>query len=1085
VFIHTKAQNSTLSVDFSNRPVYQILDLLEQQTAFSFVYDASVVDLTYPFSLQVSDRSFFDILNILFEQSDVAYTVINNKIILSRKEAAAILEQQIRKVSGIVTDDKNEPIIGANVFINGTTWGTITDLNGKFVLDIPVDSTLTITYIGYHPQQFIYKGEPTLDIILLESTWSLEEVVVTALGIRKKESALTYATQSFSGDELMKGNNDNFMNLLTGRTAGVLVNRNSSGLGGSARVVIRGGRSVSGNNQPLYVIDGVPMLNSTNEQANTALGGTANAANRDGGDGISNLNQNDIESINILKGASASALYGSQAANGVILITTKSGRPGLKKIEFSSNLMFDKVAYLPSFQNTYGRSEGSTSSWGEAVNMPAYDNLGDFFRTGISINNSISISSGNEKAQTYFSYANTTANGIMDNNKFNKHNINLRETAGLFDNKLTLDGNVNLIIQNAKNRPSPGGIYMNPLSGLYTFPRGMDISLYKESYETFDPQRNMPVQNWFTSITDYDQNPYWLINRIQSTDKRNRFITSLMAKVKLTDWLTLQARGNMDYIHDKFKQKIYATTSPGIAGMNGRYIDYTYQETLIYGDIMATMNKIWGDFSFNSVIGASITDTRVNALRLDSNTASLYYPNVFTIANINMSTSAYINESNDQRRQLQSVFAMAQAGYKEGLYLDVTLRNDWSSTLSHTKSKHSGFFYPSIGASWVMNKTVVMPEWINYAKIRSSWSKVGNDIPLFVSNPVSHIGSGGALLPNDTAPFDELKPETSTSLELGTEWRLFNNRLEVDFTFYKTNTKNQLFTLPSSAGASYRYYHVNAGNIENRGIELTLGANPVQHVDYMWKTTFNFSRNKNIVKKLHDELPTFIYGDEGFSSSYSMRLVEGGSFGDIYGKAFDRDPVTGEIRYDDDGIPIVIGDGNTIKVGNSNPDFLLGWDNLFTYRNFTFQFLIDGRFGGEVLSQTQAILDQYGVSKRTGDARNDGYIGLEGHQVTNIREFFEQIGGRSGATEYYMYDATNIRLRELSISYSFPKQWLEKTNLLKGLRLSLVGRNLFYLYKDAPFDPDVVLSTDNNNQGIDIFGMPSTRSYGFNLKVTF
>jgi TonB-linked SusC/RagA family outer membrane protein len=1080
----TNAQKTTVSIHVDDCFVYEILELLERQTSFSFIYDANVVDVSYRRSLQTQEENIFNILTDLFKDTDIVYTVIDNQIILNKKETGASPNQQIKEVTGIVRNEQGEPVAGANIWLKGTTSGAMTNAYGVFHLKIPPDSSIQISYIGYLPQSLIYKGQPSLDIRLIENIHRLDGVVVTALGIKKKEASLTYATQSFTDPELTRVKSDNIMTSLSGKAAGVFINRNSSGLGGSAKVIIRGSRSINGNNQPLYVIDGVPILNSTNEQAYTAIGGTANAANRDGGDGISNLNQDDIESLSILKGASASALYGSQAANGVILITTKKGRAGAKRIEFSSSLSIDKVSCLPAFQNSYGRSESSTGSWGSFSDMPVYDNLNDFFRTGINANNSLSITSGNETLQTYFSYANTTTQGLIGHNNIKKHNINFRETTGLFNNRLMVDGSINLILQHVKNKPTSGGLYMNPLSGLYTFPRGMDLSPYKEGYEIFNEERNMPVQHWFTEITDYSQNPYWLTNRAQSNDKRSRAIAAFTASVKVTDWLTLQGRGNMDYIDDAFQQKIYAGTSPGLTGMNGRFIDYSYQETLLYGDIMATFNKNHKGFSLQAVIGSSISDNRVSSLRLDSKTASLYYPNVFTIANINMSTSAFIDERDDDRRQLQSVFFTAQAGYKETVYFDMSMRNDWASTLAFTKSQQKGYFYPSVGLSWIVSRTIPLPEWVNYGKIRGSWNKVGNDIPLYMSSTVSHIGAGGALLPSSIAPFGDLKPEMSASIETGAEWRLFQNRLSVDVTYYKTNTRNQLFTLPSSAGATHKYYAVNAGNIQNQGWELTVEGTPLISPGFMWKTAVNYAQNKNIVKALHKDLPAFIYGDEGFSSSYSMRLVEGGSFGDIYGKAFDRDE-KGAIKYGENGVPLVVGDGNTIKVGNSNPDFMLGWNNTFTYKGFAFHFLIDGRFGGDVLSQTQAILDQYGVSERTGAARSIGYVELEGHTIYNVRGFYEQIGGRSGVTEYYMYDATNIRLRELSLGYSFPQKWLDKTKIVQQLHVSLTARDLFFFYKDAPFDPDAVLSTNNNNQGIDIFGMPFTRNIGFNLKVAF
>lgn len=1077
------AQKSPINLNINNEPLYKVLEEVESQSDYRFIYDANIVDVNYPVSFHAQNKNVFEVLNDLFKDSNMAYTVINKQIILSKKETVALFQQHIKTVSGIVTDTEGEPVIGANIVIKGSFQGTISNIYGAFQLNVPLDSTLLITYIGFHPQEIKFTGQNQLQIELQEDVLSLDEVVVTALGIKRKEASLPYSTQLISNNQLTHTREHNLINILAGKTAGMQINRSSSGMGGSAKVSIRGNRSVSGNNQPLYVIDGIPILNSSNEQPVSAIGGTSNAANRDGGDGISNLNQDDIESINVLKGASASALYGSQAANGVILITTKRGKPNQRNISFSSNLIIDQVADIPEMQNNFGKTDWGRSSWGDPITTPVYDHVKEFFQIGITTNNSLVITTGSELAQTYFSYSNTNAQGIIEDNKLNKHNFTFRETAKLLNNRLTLDGSINLIRQKTDNKPTSGGIYMNPLVGLYNFPRGMSMLEYKNNYELQDEERNMPVQNWPFTINDYDQNPYWLINRARSEDKRSRIIASVTADLKITDSFSIQARGSIDDIDDKFTQKIFATTSTGIAGQNGRYIDYSYNETQLYSDLIATYNQQWNRFSLNAIIGASISDNKTNSLRLDSNTASLYYPNVFTISNINMSTNAYINEQINAHRQLQSIFSTLQLGFHESLFFTATARNDWSSTLAYTNSKKKGFFYPSFGLAWSINQILTMPEFISYSKFRASWSKVGNDIPLFVSNPASHINAGGAIQPNDTAPFDDLKPEMNNSFEIGTEWRFFSHRLFFDFTFYKTNTKNQLFILPSSVGAAYKYYYVNAGNIQNKGLEIVSGFAPVLTNNFVWRSNINFSKNINLVKELHKDLPAFIYGDEGFSSSYSMRLKEGGSFGDIYGKAFKRDD-NNQIEYDQNGIPLSTGEGNTIKVGNSNPDFMLGWGNELKYKGLSFYFLIDGRFGGEVLSQTQAVLDQYGVSKNTGDARLNGYVNLEGNLITNIKDFYEQIGGRNGITEYYMYNATNIRLREISLSYSLPAKWIKKSKIFHEIQVSLIGRNLFFFYQKAPFDPDAVLSTGNNNQGIDIFGMPSTRSFSFNLNIS-
>ena len=923
---------------------------------------------------------------------------------------------------------------------------------------------------------------------MVEDAVDLDKIVVTALGIEKKASSLSYSAMQLKSDELNRVKETNMITALAGKAAGMQVSKNSSGPGASAKVSIRGIRSVVSDNQPLYVIDGVPMLNSTSEQAYSAIGGTADAGNRDGGDGISNLNPEDVESITVLKGAPAAALYGSQAANGVILITTKKGSTGAHKISFSTSLTIDKAFSLPEMQNRYGVSDG-VDSWGAQEALPEQDHLNDFFRTGFTSITSLSVSHGNEKLQNYFSYANTTGRGIVDKNRLSKHNLNLRETSVLFNGRLKLDGNVNIMRQVVENKPVPGGFYMNPLVGLYRFPRGEDLSYYRDNFEVYDEDRKLNVQNWHAPSDDFEQNPYWIVNRIQSKDTRARVIASLSARVKVTDWLDIQARGNMDYIGDKLRQKFYASTAPALAGVNGRYLEMDYQEVLLYGDVMATVKKQWNDFSLDAAIGGSINDKVVNSTRYDSKTASLKYPNVFTLANILMNSAAVLDQRIDAHRQLQSVFATAQLGYKESVFIDVTARNDWASTLAFTKHEKSGFFYPSVGASFIFNKWMALPEWISFGKLRGAYSKVGNDIPLFITNSVSHVVAGGGIQANDAAPFEEMRPEMTYSVEVGTEWRFLQSRLGINATYYRTNTRNQFFKLPALSGDRFAYRYVNAGNIQNEGWELTLDAAPVMNRDFMWKTTLNFSSNKNKIIELHEKLKEFVYGPTSFSSSYAMKLVEGGSIGDIYGKAFVRD-AEGNIVYETDGdnkgLPRVEGDGNTVKVGNANPVFSMGWSHTLSYKGISLYCLIDWRYGGDILSQTQADMDMYGVSKATADARDAGYVLLEGRRIEDVKRFYKNVvGGRAGVTEYYMYDATNIRLRELSLSYRLPANWIQQMKIFHEIQLSFVGRNLFFFYKKAPFDPDLVLSTGNDNQGIDVYGMPTTRSLGFSIKCDF
>ena len=593
------SQNAKVSIPDSQLRVGQILSQIESQTDYLFVYNKKSVDVRRTVNVDAKNKAVAELLDEIFAGTNIRYVMEGKNIVLTKRgesiENVAGTQQERVTVKGVVTDSKGEPIIGANVLEKGTTNGIITNLDGEFTLNAPANATLVISYIGYEPINVTLNGRTSLKIQMKEEALALETVVVTAMGIKKKEASLTYSTQQVGGDELTRAKDPNMINALAGKTAGVSITRNSSGLGGSAKVSIRGIRSVNadGNNQPLYVIDGVPMLNNVAEQAFSAMGGNNDAGNRDSGDGISNLNPDDIESMSILKGASAAALYGSQAANGVILITTKKGKAGMQRIVFNSNLTIDHAICLPEFQDKYGAS-GATS-WGtvpenaNSTPIKAYDNVGDYFSNGVTATNSLSIMTGKEKMQTYFSYANTTAKGIVDVNKLQKHNITFRETASLFNDRLTLDANVNLMTQKIKNRPTSGGYYMNPLVGLYTFPRGEDLNIYRDNngFEKYDENRSMPLQNWYTDISGFSQNPYWLTNRVTSNDKRFRTLASLSANLKINDWFSVQARGNVDYINDNYEQKMYAGTTADVAHQNGRYIKMNRQDFMVYGDFMA------------------------------------------------------------------------------------------------------------------------------------------------------------------------------------------------------------------------------------------------------------------------------------------------------------------------------------------------------------------------------------------------------------------------------------------------------------------------------------------------------------------
>lgn len=1081
-----KAQslNSLITINENNAQLLHIMSAIEAQSSYLFVYNKDV-DVHRNASINVVDKPLSTVLTDLFNGTDVRFSIEGSYIVLSAVKdevQGQKTEQGSISISGRVVDAFNEPMPGVTVQVEGTATGTITDFDGNYHLEVSSESSvLVFSFIGYQTLKATVGTQRTINITMKEDTQTLEEVVVTALGIKKKEKSLTYSTQVVGGDELTRAKDPNMINSLAGKTAGVQILRSSSGLGGSVKMTIRGSRSVNGSNQPLYVIDGVPINSSSSESTATVLGGNNDGANRDNGDGISNLNPDDIESMNILKGPAAAALYGSSAANGVVVITTKKGKEGRTSVTFNSNTTWEWAAYgIPEFQNSYG---GVTTSWGDPISgSPDYTD--GFFNTGVTTINSVSLSSGSESMQTYFSYANTYGKGIMDKHSLNKHNFNFRETANFFEKRLQLDANVNLMFQDIKNRPTSGGFYLNPLVGLYEFPRGgvqggESFDYYKNNYQIMDVERNMYTQNWFTAPNSFTQNPYWLLNKLPNDGKRYRTIANLSASWKINDHFTVQARGNADFVTDSYEMRMYAGTDTSIAGTNGRFITDSSHDLNVYGDLMLTYQQQFKDFSVNATLGASIKDVSGKSTGFDSFGGGLYNPNIFDIGNINQNAAS--NSLNSYHEQEQAVFFAGQLGFRDWLFLDVTARNDWTSTLAFTKYKNKGFFYPSVGLTWIMNEALNMPEWVDLGKFRGAWSKVGNGLPRYRSNPLNSVGNGGVIDFNSTAPFDELKPEMTTSWEFGTEWRFFGSRLELDVTYYQTHTRNQLFSLNAPSGSKYTRYYVNAGDIKNEGVEVVVGGTPYMTDNFRWKTSVNFALNRNTVEKLVDGLPYFNVTQQ--NGGYGMRLEEGGSFGDIYGYTFQRDE-EGHVMFGEDGLPLK-DDSDLKKVGNTSPKFNLGWSNTFTYKGFSLYFLIDGRFGGDVMSLTQAELDQYGVTKATGDARNRGYVEFAGRQITDVEGFYTKVAGRAGITEYYMYDATNIRLRELSLGYSLPKKWFVNVPVIKGADISLVGRNLFFFKNNAPYDPDGALSVGNSLQGVDVFGMPSTRSFGFNVKLNF
>ncbi len=996
---------------------------------------------------------------------------------------------------GRVVGSDGKPVSGASVIVKGTKKGTSTNDNGDFNIEASNGDVLVVSSIGFDTREITVSSNNFTVTLAQSNKESVETIVVTALGIRRTEKSLTYAQQQVGGEELNKVKTDNVINALSGKVAGLTITPSASGVGGSSKVILRGVRSATGNSQPLYVIDGIPILNSSNangQPANTYGGST------DGGDGISNLNPDDIASMSVLEGASAAALYGHEGQNGVILITTKKGRAGKPEINFTSTATLQNAAFEPKFQNKYGQAQtGTKESWATTPSLTGtQDNLSKFFQTGLNLTNAINFSTGSENSQTYFSYANTHATGIEPSNQLDRHNFNLRETARFFNNKLTLDGNISYISQNINNSPAIG-LYFNPLTGLYLFPRGLNIDTYKNNY--LNPNAvGYARQNW-SADEDVQQNPWWIINRDPNKLTRNRFIVNGSVRYDATSWLNFQARGSLDRVSDDYEMDVYSGTQSTLDSHgNGSLQLSTQTVQQKYGDFLATVTvPTKGAFKVNAVVGASIKDINTTGLRVGRgqgpnfpggpaiNDLGLSIPDLFTPGNIvtAVGTSNTTAVAPD-REQTQSIFGNLNASYNDWVYLTLTDRYDWSSLLAFTPKVD--FSYPSVGLSFIVSQMAKMPVAIDYLKVRGSYAEVGNppSIP-YITNILNLESGAGLLVFNNAHAIGTLKPEDTKSFELGLDLKIFK-KLNASFTFYNTKTVNQLFQVSPPTPSLFSTAFVNAGEIKNTGEELTLTYDVVKHKNFSWSTSINGSHNENTVVDVDtpDAINSYVLTGAA-NNAYESILSKGGSAGDIYGYTFLRD-AQGRIQISSSGVPLYSSSFN--YVGNPNPKFQLGWANSFGYKNFNLSFLVDGKFGGQVLSLTQAMMDFYGVSKVTGDARDAGSVAVNGvdpngKPVTTVTpiNWYQSIGGRAGVSEAYMYSATVVRLREASFGYTFPI----KSSTFKSIRLAVTGRNLIYFYKKAPYDPEVTMSTGAGLSGVDVFNQPATRNIGLNLNVNF
>lgn len=986
-------------------------------------------------------------------------------------------------LEGLIKDDSG-PLLGATVIVKNTTRGTTTDMDGKFRLEgLQPGDVLQVTYVGYDPYEVTYTGQTTLNILMTTTANQLNAVVVTAMGIERQSKTLSYAAETVGGDDVADIKSVNMINALQGKAAGLQITPNSTGAGGSSKILFRGNKSINGSNQPLVVVDGVPlMMNITSEQVNSNWG-----AQRDGGDAMSTINPDDIASISLLKGASAAALYGAVAANGAIMITTKSAMAGRLAVNVSSNTTIDTPLSLPEFQNTYGAN--GQYSWGDKLASKAPDYAEKFFRTGWTTNNSISINGGAEDLRAYFSYGNVTSGGITPENDYSQHTLNAKVGFDLFNDHIKVDFNAKYVNQHISNQPA-GGFVFNPLVGTYTFPRGGDWNGYKSNFETYNGELNANVQNWVTTTDETNSNPYWLLNRERPVVERNRYEFGGSIKYQIIDGLSLTGRMRYERADEHYVRNHYAS-SYGNKYTYGKMNDNRYFSEQLYADLLAQYNHTWDDFSLNATLGTSMVQTRSNNVSLlyeqskfvAPGNGGAYYPNIFNPSNFYMNGTTMGLE----RKRLNSVFGAVTFGFKEALFLDVTARNDWSSALAYTDGY--SFFYPSVGASLLLNRFVDMGRNIDLFKFRGSYSIVGNDVPVYKTNPRYTYGDQGAINPPESVPFRTLKPEKTHSFEVGFDGEFFQHRLHVNATYYKTNTKNQYFevTLPWESG--YKSQFVNAGNVQNQGFELTAGWFQDFGNEFTWSTDLNLSYNDNKIIELFDGI------QDGVTVSNlggaKVILYEGGQYGDLYVRTLKRDEsgklVTETPEGADYQIPVNGGEQNSdLKyMGNMNSKWNMGWNNTFRYKDLTLSMLIDFRIGGKVVSMTEATLDGYGVSERTGRARDRGYVMREGIKFSNVKAYYDVVGATSFNSVYnvedYVYDATNVRMREISLGYTFRNLFGQS----KNLTLAFIARNLFFFYKDAPMDPDVSMGTGNGLQGFDVFNLPTTRSFGLNVKLNF
>ena len=1034
----------------------------------------------------------------------------------------AMTQTQDRKVAftGTVQDSKGEAIIGATILVKGQAKGkgTLTDPKGHFVLSgLKVGSELVISCVGYKTQTVRWTGTP-LSIMLEDEMTQLSGVVVTALGIRREKKALGYAMQEVKGDQLMAVREPNITNALSGKVSGIQIIKGSSSPGSSSKIVLRGNSSLSGSNQPLIVVDGVPMDNTTGATNNDFWNPAA-----DMGNGLSDINAEDIESMTVLKGASAAALYGSRAGNGVIQIITKSGRKnnGLG-VTISSSVGVERLFMVPRLQSQFGQgTDGAykndvSSSWGPRIEgqeytkwdgtkttMQAYDNVASYFKSpGIDLTENIAFSQMYDRTSIYSSLTRTDNKSHIPGASLGRTNMTLRATTKFGpSDRWSTDTKVQYIRSFVQNRPLNGANASNAFYTMYSLPRSMDIRDFEEARTPQGAMRWYGVGN--------QTNPYWASKYNLNNDTRDRFLISVALKYKITDWLNAELRVGSDQYSTRIERKTYAG-SP-IAGGGGKYEteQIKFYENNYSFLVSAQRDNVFGKLGLSGSVGGNLMERKHNGLR--ASVSQLIVPNLFSLTN---GTDKPDNSESYSHKKINSLYGTAQLNWDGYFFLDGTLRNDWSSSLA--KANRS-FLYPSISTSLVITDMlrkmdVNAPSWLSFAKVRASAAQVGNDLEpyqLYSAYRIEKDPLGGTMANIDNVLYNEkVRSELIKSYELGLEMRFFDSRFGVDFAWYRTNATNQLIRLGMDPASGYDAKMINAGNIQNEGIEFMVTADIIRSEGLKWNAQLNLSHNENRIIKLYDgggiESPVTEY-NLGTYDNLKILAREGGKYGEIWGSSYKRvedktSDLYGKIITDENGLPIA---GDEKKLGDQQPDLLAGLTNSFSFAGFDLSFLLDARFGGKMFSGTNHALQAGGAAAATvvNGARDkfvvDGAVESEvaGKTVytkntveVTPQDYWGAIVGRSGnlgINEANIYDATSVRLRNIALSYTLPKSLLKNTPITKA-KLGISCNNVWMIksYMNG-IDPESVFATGSNATGYEFASSPTTRSFLFNITLGF